>query len=391
MEGISILLASRRKGNPNSDLKGLLDSLVISTTDHRAIEVVVRFDEDDDLDDLLPLLSSYPFSVKYQIGSQGSGYMDLCHFYNEIFPLTNPDFNMVMCTADDMVVVEKGWEQRVFQAAKGAKELFIIHQWLPNLHLSYEQMPTSVHRVDETPIWSRKLIELTGGISGVGSTSDSWTVAIEWILKHRYKKSITRYIHRSNPLFPIFDRKLCQSDLHRIETNLLDQRPEGPENEKLLEAIFFNKGLMRLFRNPSSIPEWKHAQLIGQYSMGLYPYWNLFYLYLQKLWGRLTNRRIDQDGISLHSLEKVVYFVDGNWYGYNIFCCKGVFYAVPQSEGEFVLAKFRAGEYQLPIYSGTSIEEVKAQAACHKLRNGLFYRLKSWGFKWLKLALVPIR
>lgn len=391
MEGISILLASRRKGNPNSDLNGLLDSLEKWTSDHRSIEVVVRFDDDDDLSDILQTFSSYSFPVKYLIGPQGSGYFDLCYYYNQIFPLCNPDFNMAMCVADDMVVIENAWEQKVFHAAKGASELFIIHQWLPNLNLSYEQMPASMHRVDETPIWSRKLIELTGGISGKGSTTDVWTVIIEWILKHQYRKSITRYVHRDKSYLPIFDRKLCQGDLHRIDTNLLKQRPVPKENEGVSNPYFSKKDRMLLSHSPMSIPEWEHAKLIAEQPMGLYPYWNLFYLFLQKVLGRIFNKKIDFDGISLHALDKIVYLIEPNWYGYNICCCRGLFYAVPQGEGEFVLSKFLDGQYQLPIYEGKSLEEVKEKAAENKLRNEFSYRFKAAAIKRLKLFLLPIR
>ncbi len=391
MDGISVLLASRKKGNPNSDLNGLLDSLKRWTSDYRSIEVVIRFDDDDDCFDLVQTFSFYPFPVKYLIGPQGSGYFDLCHYYNQILPLCNPDFNMAMCVADDMVVIEDAWEQKVFQAAKGASKLFIIHQWLPNLNLSYDQMPTSMHRVDETPIWSRKLLELTGGISGGGSTSDVWTVIIEWILKHRYRKSITRYIHRNKSYLPIFDRKLCQGDLHRIDTNLLKQRPIPKANGEVSNPYFSKRDRMLLSHCPTSIPEWEHAKLIAKQSKGLYPYWNLFYLFLQKAFGRIFNKKIDLDGISLHALDKIIYLMESDWYGYNICCCRGLFYAVPQCEGEFILSKFLSGQYQLPIYEGKSLEEAKEKAAAHKLRNDFSYRFKAALKNRLKFFLLPIR
>jgi hypothetical protein len=391
MEGISILLASRRKGNPNSDLNGLLTSLQKQTSDHQSIEVIVRFDDDDDLNDILPTFSSYAFPVKYLIGSQGSGYFDLCRYYNEILPLCNRDFTMAMCVADDMVVVESGWEQKVFNAARDAGEFFILHQWLPNLNLSYEQMPGSMHRVDETPVWSRKLLELTKGISGIGSTSDVWTVIIEWILKHRFRKSITRYIHRDYSYLPIFDRKLCESDLHRIDTNLLKQRPELKGNADVSNPYFSKSDRELLNQSPASIPEWKHAKLIAEQQLGIYPYWNLLYLFLQKALGRVFNKKIDFDGISLHALDKIVYLMEPNWYGYNICCCGGTFYAVPQGEGEFILSKFLAGQYQQTVYQGKTLDEAKEKAANHKLRNDLSYRFKAAVKKRLKLFLLPIR
>jgi hypothetical protein len=381
MHGISILLASRRKGNANSDLRSLLDSLNKYTFDHSCIEVVIRFDDDDDISALIDTFHSYPFQIKYLVGSQGKGYFDLCHFYNEILPLSNPNFEMVMCVADDMVVIERNWEQKVFRAARNAGELFILHQWLPNLNLSYKELPTSAHRVDETPIWSRKLLSLTGGIAGVGSTSDVWTVILEWLLRRKYRKSITRYIHRSSSILPIFDRKLCDHDLYRIDTNLLKQRPEpGSLTFKTFDQI-----------DLSSLPEWKHAQLIAKHKMGVWPYWNVFYLFLQKLAGRLKNQRIDFDGISLHAPPKIVYLVETDWYGYNICCCAGLFFAIPQSEGTFDFFRFQAAEYNQTLYTGSSLEEVKRTASQHKLKKNPLLHLKMQVKKWLKLLLLPIR
>lgn len=377
MPGISILLASRRKGNSNFGLPTFLESLAKKTVDLTSIEILIRFDDDDEISEIIKAFPSYPFSIKYLIGPRGKGYEDLCYYYNQLYPLANPKFNMVMCVADDMLVIEDGWEQKVFKAAKGAKDLFIIHQWLPNLHLSYQDLPSNLHHVDEIPIWSKKLIELTKGIGCVGRSSDSWTIILEWGLKHGFGKSITRYIKRDFPYLPIIDRKICKEDLVRSCIKPIGKAMFSQEKEKSFL---------------SALPEYPQILAISRYKMGLWPYWNSFYLFLKKLIGKVVNQPIDIDGISLHALEDMIYLIEENYYGYNICLAEGIYYGIPQSEGEFLVAKFKANQYFLPIFHSRSLEEAKHRCGEYKRQEQSFFqRAKIFLKKWLRQLRKPVR
>src|SRR5207245_972175 len=63
---ISVIFCSRVKDNPDSNFGRLLDSIVATTSpgERRQIEVLIKFDSDDDCRPQEGFFSQYPFAIK---------------------------------------------------------------------------------------------------------------------------------------------------------------------------------------------------------------------------------------------------------------------------------------------------------------------------------------
>lgn len=343
--GISILIASRKKDNPNFGLPNLLQSLKTRTKDPSSIEVLIKFDDDDEgLSDIIATFDSYPFSIRHFFTPRGRGYLDLHVYYNFLYLISDRSKNLVMAMADDFIILNNGWEQIVYNQKKGAGDFVILHQWLPNLKLPFEKIIDGGYRVDEAPIWSRPLIDLCGGL-GLTSSTDMWTLAIEWMLKNKFNISITRYLKRADPKFPIIDRVLCPVDLpgsNRFETDRMK-----------IKTLVTNPNYKAL---ALSVAENIHLHYRGLKRLRLI--FHEMKLKYQRFISRLRNNPIDTNGVNLHPGCGVFLAVEG-YHNYNIICLENKFYGIAQSDGAFSIERFNQNGYSKPTYFSEQLEQVK--------------------------------
>lgn len=189
---ISLLVCSRVSGNRNFALLNLLDSLKRMSANPDNFEVLVKFDTDDKrVRKVLPKLGNYPFPVKYLIEPRGRGYVDLHVFYTRLFSLVDERSIVVGAMGDDFEVVLQGWDEIVLSKAQTfPDQIFIIHDYEKEYREQGMFGDFDLNTLEgslffaEAPLWSRRLLEICGGLGHVSFT-DAWTVCLEYYLHHR--------------------------------------------------------------------------------------------------------------------------------------------------------------------------------------------------------------
>ena len=200
---ISLIVNSRKKGNPNSNLRGLLDSLR-DRGDPSRLEVLIKFDEDDEIPGYI---GNYPFKVKALVEPRYRGYTDIHIGYGDLAGMIDDRTTIVGAVGDDFFCINDDWMDLVFNA-KGD----IIHT-RPHPRMTYpagiyppnfktdtpfdvsfdiDQMD-ELYVVDENPFWSRKLLDLCD-YNFLISFSDAWTLALEKVLWDEYQVNKTSFI-----------------------------------------------------------------------------------------------------------------------------------------------------------------------------------------------------
>ncbi|MBT5320948.1 MAG: hypothetical protein HOL43_01110 [Verrucomicrobiales bacterium] len=204
---ISLLITSRIESNPNWGLPNLLQSLVDYSADHNNFEVLVKFDTcDPEVPAYLPKLGQYPFAVKHIVEPRGRGYIDIHIGYTRAMMLADDRSTVMGAFADDFVVIQPNWDTTVLAETTHFKDdIYMIHQrphpcfYRPH----FQEQPFYPHFnldhidelaiVDEGPFWSRKLLEICGGLGHVSFT-DVWTLAIQWYLYQNHGLNRTRFL-----------------------------------------------------------------------------------------------------------------------------------------------------------------------------------------------------
>lgn len=195
---ISLLVCSRISGNKNFGLLNLLESLKRFSSNYENFEVLVKFDSDDKgVRKVLPKLDTYPFKVKYLIEPRGRGYLDLHVFYNRLFSQVDERSVVIGAMADDFVIIQEGWDEIILSKTNlFPDQIFIIHgrPHPPTSRKDYQEQKfcldfdinslEDLYIIDEASLWSRKLLDICAGF-GNASTTDCWTLSLEYFLFHR--------------------------------------------------------------------------------------------------------------------------------------------------------------------------------------------------------------
>ena len=206
---ISLLVCSRIQDNKNTSLTNLLDSLTDQSSDYKNFEVLIKFDDDDKgVNNVLPKLKKYPFTIKYLIEPRGRGYLDLHVFYNRVFSLANPESGVLGAMGEDFVITERGWDDLILSKTSVFPDgIFIIHgcPHPPLQRLNYEKekffldydidKSEDIIIIDEAPMWSRKLLNICGGLGHLSFT-DLWTLMLEYYMYHRCGLNRTIFLER---------------------------------------------------------------------------------------------------------------------------------------------------------------------------------------------------
>ena len=204
---ISLLITSRIESNPNWGLPNLLQSLVDYSADHNNFEVLVKFDTcDPEVPAYLPKLEQYPFAVKHIVEPRGRGYIDIHIGYTRAMMLADDRSTVMGAFADDFVVIQPNWDTTVLaETTHFEDDIYMIHQrphpcfyrphfqnqpFYPHFNLDHID---ELAIVDEGPFWSRKLLEICGGLGHVSFT-DVWTLAIQWYLYQNHGLNRTRFL-----------------------------------------------------------------------------------------------------------------------------------------------------------------------------------------------------
>jgi len=183
---ISLLINSRIEGNANHGLKNLLDDLATKCVDPKNFEVLIKFDDDDQgFSEEEIWLRDWPdkdkFLVKFIVTPRRRGYADLHCGYADLMPFVSDSSKIIGAVADDMRVVNPGWDKVLIDTALD-RRMFIIHPHKPNESVNIDMLEVTNH--DESPFWSKQLIYVCQCNWWIYAT-DAWTTALEyWLNKH---------------------------------------------------------------------------------------------------------------------------------------------------------------------------------------------------------------
>jgi len=208
---ISLLVCSRISGNKNWSLLNLLEGLKQMSTNYENFEVLVKFDSDDKkVRSVLSKLDSYPFKIKYIVEPRGRGYIDLHVFYNRLFSQVDERSVVIGAMADDFEMIQEGWDEIILSKVNVfPDQIFMIHgrPHPPYDRKNYQERKffldfdinslEDLKIIDEAPLWSRKLLDICGGLGHVSFT-DAWTLSLEYFLFHRC--GINRTIFLEQPI-----------------------------------------------------------------------------------------------------------------------------------------------------------------------------------------------
>lgn len=117
---LSLLFASRCKDNPDSNIAACFDSIIATSSQEELeqIEVLIKYDDDDDLRPSDDYFYSLPFLIKTVTYNRGAGRAYLQHFYEYLFTLKEPSSRFVMCMTDDYLFTRPHWISDVLSFKK---------------------------------------------------------------------------------------------------------------------------------------------------------------------------------------------------------------------------------------------------------------------------------
>lgn len=250
---ISIFVTSRVSGNANHGLAELIRSLERNSYNLEQIEILVKFDEDDEgVKPLLKMLKMSEIMTKHTFGPRGRGYEDIHIGYTSLLSFVSPNSKIYICMADDFEVV-KHWDTDLLEAFRLAKTPYaIVHQrpHPPTDRASFELTKYNplfdsvdfehLYIIDEAPAWSSDLIQATGGFGPISFT-DLWTKVLE---KELFLKGLNLSYFTENEivyrkLHPTVDTDLSERWLGARKRNFdFSKTPKfSTEIEKNVSAI----------------------------------------------------------------------------------------------------------------------------------------------------------
>lgn len=233
---LSIIFSSRIKDNPDGNIKRFLDSLVDCGGNQDNVEVILKFDEDDDQVPPKTFFDNYPFNIKVHQWSRGEGRhsIHLDHFY--LFAQHNPRSKFVMLGSDDFTFNRFGFiddilsiedefafvgyaRPRMELYAPNWKEERVMNVWKHNEGVSLPCMSTRTLEVLQNWGWQ--------------SNGDNWVTLLVILMYANYQmdlwKSVIPFYVR-NPTDGTSSYKPCFNNME-IGGN------KNPQNEYYFDLV----------------------------------------------------------------------------------------------------------------------------------------------------------
>lgn len=188
---ISLFLPARL-GNKFNNFCRWFESLSKTVDDKNNIEILVKFDDDEDVSAALQIVEKYQkdgFAIKYIKTPRGRGYNDISFFYAQLFLIANPKSKMMMAGSIDLVFRKKGFDKILIEASKKFEEdnIFVIHTtFTGNFSNQIKNINMATQSCDNFPIWSRRWIEICGAHFGYCSSNDGYTGIVEYFLSTQF-------------------------------------------------------------------------------------------------------------------------------------------------------------------------------------------------------------
>jgi len=166
-----------------------MESLSKACDDLKNIELLIKFDDDQDIKEALEIIDDYSeiINIKYIITSRGKGYQDLPLFYMDLFFKVNPNCQIVSVHSIDLVFNKKGFDTIFIDTIKKYKDnIFVIHPCItPSFKSKVTTINDAVQWVENFPAWSKKWLEIQGRF-GHNASTDGWTQLTEFFLSNEF-------------------------------------------------------------------------------------------------------------------------------------------------------------------------------------------------------------
>jgi hypothetical protein len=194
---ISVIFCSRVKGNPDSNVKQLLDSAVAHTNpeERQQIEFLIKYDEDDDQRPPDSFFAAYPFPVRTFVWTRGEGRHSLHHVQEYLFAQRDLRSRFCLMMADDFLFTRPNFVSEILTIPD---EFCIIGHNRPRIE-DYAGIYENEEAIRKwvvafgalAPVVSVRLIEVCQNF-GWQSNVDSWLMALSVVLYDLYKVIIWR-------------------------------------------------------------------------------------------------------------------------------------------------------------------------------------------------------
>jgi hypothetical protein len=205
---LSVIFCSRVKGNPDSGLPRMLESVVqhVAPAERDRIEFLIKYDDDDDQRPSDAELSQYPFRIRTFCWARGEGRHYLHHAQEYMFAQRDPRSRFCLMIADDFFFTRDGF---VTEILREPNEFCIIGTNRPPIE-SFAGIYENEEAVRRwvvafgalAPVVSARLIEVCQNF-GWQANVDSWLMGLSVVLYDLYKVVIWK------PMEPFYARGGC--------------------------------------------------------------------------------------------------------------------------------------------------------------------------------------
>lgn len=242
---LSIVLPSRIKNNPDSNLHRFIESICDTTTPEQRekIEILIKFDNDDDLvPDIYrnPVLDAKGMRVRTFFYERGEGRADINNVISYLGTLVDEKCELIMNAADDFVFDNDTWFNEIEEKYNQSKQQnggYIIFGEASN-HTNYEyeskfhtfqdvtdfddvinchtcivQSSLNKYIGEYCPIFSRKVYNVISGQFWMPSI-DGYFIVLSAFLALKYNTNIYNRLHN-------FYRRTVGSNSDQFRDNLL--------------------------------------------------------------------------------------------------------------------------------------------------------------------------
>ena len=196
---ISVIFCSRVKDNPASDLQGLLDSAVAHTSpeERERLEVLIKYDADDDGRPPDRVFAAYPFPVRTFTWSRGEGRHYLHHAQEYLFAQRDRRSRFCLMIADDFRFTRPNFVSDILAVPD---EFCILSHNRPPIE-AYAGIYENEAAIREwvvsigemAPVFSARLVEVCQNF-GWQSNVDSWAIGLSIVLYDLYRVIIWRQL-----------------------------------------------------------------------------------------------------------------------------------------------------------------------------------------------------
>ncbi len=202
---ISLLLSVRITEEKFSNYIRFFQSIYECADDLGNLEVLVKFDDDQDLTKALAVIEDYKqkgMKIKHLVMPRGKGYAYFSYFMLDLTFISDPESKAFCALTIDFNFIKKGFDTLwIAEFDRYEDGFFVIHQkQCSSLLTDVTDLNRSFQHVDNAPVVSRKWIE-TQGTYGYNSSCDGYIGMVEYFLFKEYG----------------IDRRIDLSHLHSTE------------------------------------------------------------------------------------------------------------------------------------------------------------------------------